>query len=612
MVVTPGAIGTPLAGSNEPIGADNFTRLANVAQWGKGSILGAAFAPDGKSFVVGSAFGFAVYDVGAPDTPPRWVAFDKPFIYKSLTISGDGLYIRLNDEGNLQIRKYSDGQKVENLANIQWVETTFFDNDTGEGIKSPDGLKFFKSYMTNDEDNWNIGYSIREVYDSQTGTLLYQLPDETFYVEYGDYNQPEGCDLYSFSMCGNVYDPIPMVPHRVAFSSSGDSLAVMYRPIWLGRSRFFSTLRIYNGNNGALMNKIGNFDQPVETFAYSPDGNMLLVAYVDGSINLLDVREQTVTFTAWHFSAPLVDLAYSASGEHLLIQRWGDTLEIRSTRDGALLGRHEAVAFAVSPVAEQVAIADRAGNIDIKDMGSGQTIEHIQAHTDKIYGLTYSPNGALLVSSAQDCSMKLWDVTTGNYLHPFEETIVNAYGEPYTDSRIFVYYMRFVPGADQLIGFGSWGTAVSWNINSGARNYVVESAPLDYYQGMITLNPHFPEFFGVDLASNQFFINSLGYDLQTGQVTGEYQAPKNLDANCASSGPLSKDGRLRFSLGYDNLDGRICLLDAADWHLMGTIEVIPEEVSKSIYLSWPYLSPDGRQLILTTNLGMIYVYEIMP
>lgn len=57
-----------------------------------------------------------------------------------------------------------------------------------------------------------------------------------------------------------------------------------------------------------------------------------------------------------------------------------------------------------------------------------------------------------------------------------------------------------------LIGFGSWGTVVNWNVNSGAKNYVIQSGALKYYNGMVTLKPHFPENFDVD-TTNNFFIS---------------------------------------------------------------------------------------------------------
>ena len=94
---SPALIGTPLPENPEPISADNLHRIEKVAQWGKGNILGAVFAPDGKYFLVGSSFGIAVYDVRELDTPPDWIPLDIPFWYEDMYISSDGSYLLLEN-----------------------------------------------------------------------------------------------------------------------------------------------------------------------------------------------------------------------------------------------------------------------------------------------------------------------------------------------------------------------------------------------------------------------------------------------------------------------------------------------------------------------------------
>jgi hypothetical protein len=208
-------------------------------------------------------------------------------------------------------------------------------------------------------------------------------------------------------------------------------------------------------------------------------------------------------------------------------------------------------------------------------------------------------------------------VQTGTFLHPFEKTVVNAYEEEFTASRIFINYFNFVPGTNQLLGFGSWGTVVSWNVNSGATNYVITSEALDYYQGMVTLNPHFPEFFGVDLAGNKFYINEIGFDLTSGKKLEQVEQPANLVAGCYLSGPASADGALLFTIGYKEHQGQICILDAHDHQLVGQIVVVPqnvifEDTDPYQLIDWIFISPDGRQLIVDTVSGAILVYQVLP
>jgi WD40 repeat protein len=308
-------------------------------------------------------------------------------------------------------------------------------------------------------------------------------------------------------------------------------------------------------------------------------------------------------------NAPAWKVAYSPDSKYLLIQR-AEELEVRLTASGALLYRFEMTEFAVSSKTNLIALGDDAGNIQIRDLDSGKGIRNIKAHDDRIYSIAFSADGLYLASAGQDCDIKLWDLETGKLLHYFEETAVDAY-EIGMSSRIFSTYLEFIPDTNMLVGFGSWGTVVNWNVNSGATNYVIQSNALEYYNGMVTLKPHFPEFFSADLENDSFYINENGFNLTTGESQGAYQLPTNLPAGCSPIGPESSDGKLRFTRGYDTREGKVCILDVETLNLLGEIYVMPESDTYIEWVDWLYLSPDGRQLIVTVGSGVIYVYQIL-
>jgi len=613
LAVTPQYLGTSLPETREPISLENYHNLAKVAQWGRGEILGVAYSPDGSSFVVGSTYGFTRYDIPKLAEPPIWVAFDPPYVYQSLYFSRDGQYLLLENGRVRQVYYFSNGRLADqDSSKVDWAKTTTMMRygDEPEAV-SPDGKKRFKFSIAYTQISPNLEQSTREVYDNQTEDLLYKLPDETIWVLYSDYHQPLGCDLDSFSMCGNVYEPSRSDPYRVAFSPDGNTLTILYRAWNLYYSNQFSVMRVYEMKDGKLISQIGNYTHPVETFSYSPDGKTLLIGYVDGTVQLWDINKQTDTFNAHSFNTYIDDIKYSPDSRFLLIQR-PSVLEVRSTRDGSLNSSYTSETFVLSPLGNVIAIGDKEGNIALEQIDSGKTILTIKAHKDLIFTLAFSPDGQTLVSAGQDCMIRAWDVATGNFLHYYKKTIVNAYGFDFTSSRIFIDYLHFLPGLDQLIGFGSWATVVNWNASSGATNYIVESPPLEYWQGMVTLNPHFPEFFSLDMANNRFFIDNNSYDLDTGKVSGEYQLPVNLAAYCSPFGPTTQDGKILFTLGYKKLQGRICILDAQDLHMIESFTVFPRESTLSGEISWLYISPDGSQLIIVMGDGAIYVYQINP
>lgn len=75
-------------------------------------------------------------------------------------------------------------------------------------------------------------------------------------------------------------------------------------------------------------------------------------------------------------------------------------------------------------------------------------------------------------------------------------------------------------------------------------------------------------------------------------------------------GPISIDGQLLFTRGYDTREGKICILDSNSLNLLGEIYIMPESDTHIEWVNWLYLSPDGKQLIVTVGSGIVYVYQI--
>lgn len=609
-------IGTALPANSESITINNYAQIKRIGQWGRGSILGVGFTPDGKSFVAISEMGWSIYNMDALDQSPQWVAFDAPILFDEFYFSSDGLMIKFyRSEYNnkiTQIRSFPSAALQELESGAVWLKPDVVKNYSDITLRSPDGKKSFKSNLVYglDEAIFSEEKSVREMYN-ENRDLIYKLRDDAPYVTYSDRNGPEGCDLSVFSMCGNALMPVATTPVKALFSSDGGTFAALYEPpsLYSGIMKDFSYIRIYESASGDLLGSLGGFTKPVQDFSYSPDGKLLVVGYVDGSIVLWDIKNSNTIFGARHMNAPAWKVLYSQDSKFLLIQR-AEELEVRLTTNGSLVSRYEAVEYAVSTAGNLMALGDDDGNIQIRDIGTGKEILNIKAHEDHIYSLAFSADGLYLASSGRDCNIKLWDLETGKLLHYFEETAVDAY-EIGTSSRVFSTYLEFIPNRNMLIGFGSWGTVVNWNVNSGATNYVIQSNSMEYYNGMVTLKPHFPEFFDTDLTNDRFYINENGFNLITGESLGAYKPPVNLPKGCAPSGPKAVDKKLMFTRGYDNREGKICILEVETMNLLGEILVMPVSNTYVEWVNWLYLSPDGRQLIITVGSGIIYVYQIM-
>jgi len=411
--VTPVLFGTPFNSSCEILSNENYARLSQVASWGYGKLQAVAFAPDNQTFAAGSPYGLAIFNRSQPERPFQWHPFKEPINYEAIFFSQDGSHVLLEYWDEQYVFSFPDLNAVHNTDQISWVRNSTTTREWGRvELESPSGMLKFKSYVINDEEWFDLEYSIREIFDTESRELKFQLKDETIHVLYSDYNDPEGCDLRSFSYCGNAYAPSANLPFQLAFSPEETHLAILYRPPNLWYSEKYGILRLYDLVNGNLIQSFGSFDDPVTSFAYSPDNRELLIGYMKGSIHIWNLQNRNVIFNAWPLRSYLTSVTYNWDGKFLIVQH-DNNIEIHRTHDGAIVSRYEANAYAISPVANLIALGTSNGQIRLHEIDTGKQLISIDAHDAVIYSLAFSPDGNILASSSEDCYLKTWNPKTG-------------------------------------------------------------------------------------------------------------------------------------------------------------------------------------------------------
>jgi WD40 repeat protein len=601
------SIGTLLPTDAPLIDSSNVDNLAPAARWGRGAILGVAYSPDGRFFVVGSPYGLAIYDQEELDDSAKWLGFKNPIDYRNIYFSLDGNFVNLEGYENDTVLAFPNGGLINSKLSRDWAYHSEISEWGRFSVFSPSGRYRLDTKTTYDEEYMEKEYSLREIIDVATEEIVSVIHDETIQITYDIRHEPEGCDLSSFSYCGNVYAPSASLPYKALFSTSDRALGILYRPPNLWNSSRYGSLRIYSVQEGKLLQMFGSLSMPIEDFSFSPDGDYLLIAYVDGTVQVITIDEWNIKYSSRDFSSVNGHLSFAANYNLLFIES-SISLEVRSLLDGSLVGRYESPAFALNTPNALFASADSDGNIRLINLANGSTLWSVKGHEGNVLSLSLSQNGKYLVSAGEDCKIKLWDAELGEFLHFFERTIVNAYGEPGTDSRIFLYFFHFIPQKDQLIGYGSWGTVVSWSVNSGAVQYVIYPESLEYYMGMKTLNPHFPDSFGIDDENGEIFINDRIYDLGTGEKVGVNKLPDTLPPGCAPPG-LKTDNSMIFTPGYDSRLGGICVLSTENLELIDEIKIFPD-TSDLASVNWAYLAPDQRNLFVTTFYGPILIFQV--
>ena len=591
-------IGTDLPQSEQVISTENLHNLTQVGQWGYGRIIHSAFTPDGSQFIISSALGFAIYDMDNLDNPPEWVAFKHRMNHDRFEISSNGKYLRFTNRDNKSgtIIAFPDGTISDSRAVSSWEPSNAFSEYSGVlETLSNHGDMYLKTNLDYDEDNMEIEYSIREVFDADD-MLLYTLSDETSYIKFFETYDPSGCDLHTVGACGNGFADVAYKPAQAAFAPDDRTLAILYVAGYATHYNPYRMLRIYNAQNGALLSTIGNEEHAVQTFTYSPDSQYLIIGYYDGTVERWNIASGKVEWRGWQFTDILDYAEFTQDSRYVLVKR-GNTLEIRTATDGSIRSRLEIGTYLLSPIDDNRIIFSTLDHyIKYMELDSGEIVKRIPAHDAKILALAISSDGKYLASSAQDCKIKLWDAQTGEFLHLFEETWADAFAEqaPSPDyetanynSRIFIFNMKFIENTHELFGFGSYMTNVNWDVNSGASNYVLyTSVPFTYHSGM-TLLPHFPERYEVMTPQGKliFSANKLFYSSEV-----DYLSDPNLTFDYFNS---SEESFIHISSPED--DTIACRI----------------QPGKKDEITGFAVSPDGKQLLVASDIGTIHIYQIV-
>jgi WD40 repeat protein len=146
-------------------------------------------------------------------------------------------------------------------------------------------------------------------------------------------------------------------------------------------------------------------------------------------------------------------LAFLASGQ---LEWWEMTprgLAARKSVQVPPAGR----AMAISPDGATVAVGGYS-RISLVDYRTGAIRQRLFGHSDEINGLDFSPDGATLVSSGMNGTIKLWN------LHTMQEVCTIPFDvKPAPGKELAVEGVGFTPDGDSLWAFSRNGALKSWH-----------------------------------------------------------------------------------------------------------------------------------------------------
>ena len=221
------------------------------------------------------------------------------------------------------------------------------------------------------------------------------------------------------------------------------------------------TARVWKSADGRPVHVFRHGAQPVNDLAFAPAGDTFLAtAGHEGTVKLWHDSRDPPRVLKGH-RGPVVDLEYSPNGEFLASAGVDGTARIWAVTNAAQLAELNGHTAAIRAVAfhangELVATASADGTARIWTV-QGEPIATLSGHERAVSCVVFSTSGELCVTSCEGGEARVWQATSGAPIAHFKE---------HTGP---ILTLSFQPGTDVVLTTSEDRTARIWEARSGLQ-----------------------------------------------------------------------------------------------------------------------------------------------
>ncbi|MFN8004222.1 MAG: protein kinase [Acidobacteriota bacterium] len=356
---------------------------------------------------------------------------------------------------------------------------------------------------------------------------------------------------------------------------------------WVGND---GVICLYHLPTGRLLITLTGHAEMVSDVAISPDGKLLASVGNDRSLRLWNLETQHQIGGVTQLPAPLISVNFIANGKTLVTQSSVHQWQVWQVATLCEPARIETAtrnlrALAVSPAdALTIALGGDSGEVELRDAETGKLTRRLVGHQGTVRSVSFSPNGARLLTGGDDCVARLWDVTSGREAFTLRGHVGSVRAALFVPTQMLV----LTAGDDRVIRL--------WDADSGAPRRTL--AVLPFYVVSLRLSP------------DERWLAALCRD---GTVwlwmTSSWLQVRSFAAHHIATSPETETGALAFSP-----DGRWLATGGAD-HCVRLWQVTTGQLQREFTghagaILAAVFSPDGKRLVTASQDHLIRFWDL--
>ena len=304
--------------------------------------------------------------------------------------------------------------------------------------------------------------------------------------------------------------------------------------------------RVWDQRNALAKSVLNGHTGQIYSVAIDPSSNQAITGSVDKSLRIWDITQGIQTAAIERLVSGVWSVAFSRDNKYIGIGLNDSRVQIRNATDMELITEIKQGAigwvFDVQFNNDGKKIASTYGGLGmIWSARDGQKLLELSGHGDEVTGIEFSPDGSRIMTSSNDKTARLWDaVKNGDAIKIFQhDTPLNC--------------VRFNPDGDRIITGGVDIVGRVWDLNTGMIVTTLEG-----HSEEITAADFSPD--GTRIVTGSVDFTARIWDAATGQQLAVLEG----HTDEINSAVFSQDGK-RIVTGSRDRTARVW--EAAPWRI---------------------------------------------